>query len=71
MFSVSPLLEKYEKYDTSKYKDLDDHGFAKENTYVTADDVIMAKCFKHVLDNGKTVTKVRGDQIVKFGTGYS
>ena len=64
----NPLLEKnIQKTDTSRYENLDDHGFVKENTYITHDDVLMAKCHKQFNSKGVEVTKVRGSKI-KFGT---
>jgi DNA-directed RNA polymerase II subunit RPB2 len=64
----NPMLEKnIQKTDTSKYDNLDDNGFIKENTYVTHDDIIMAKCSKKYTQKGQEITKVRGTSI-KFGT---
>jgi len=64
----NPLLEKnIQKTDTSKYDNLDDNGFIKENTYITHDDIIMAKCSKKYTQKGDEITKVRGTKI-KFGT---
>ena len=64
----NPMLEKnVQKMDTSKYDNLDDNGFVKENTYITHDDIIMAKCSKKFTQKGKEITKVRGTKI-KFGT---
>ena len=64
----NPLLEKNtQKIESMKYDNLDDNGFVNENTYITADDTIMAKCQKTVNKAGKEVTKVFGEKI-KFGT---
>jgi len=64
----NPSLEKnIQKTDTSKYDHLDDHGFIKENTYITHDDIIMAKCSKTYTKKGDEITRVRGTKI-KFGT---
>ena len=50
----------------STYEKLDDHGFIKENTYVTPDDTIVGKCYKSVNKNGKEITNCFGSSI-KFG----
>ena len=64
----NPMLEKnVQKTDTSTYDNLDDNGFVKENTYITHDDIIMAKCSKKFTQKGLEITKVRGTKI-KFGT---
>ena len=64
----NPLFEKnIQKKDLSKYDNLDDNGFAKENTYVTPEDVIMSKCFKQKTKDGKEYTSVSGNKI-NFGT---
>ena len=34
------------KLNPGKYSNLDDHGFVKEETYVTDSDILCAKCFK-------------------------
>jgi len=64
----NPLLEKnVQKMNATKYENLDDHGFVNENTYITADDTIMAKCQKVINKDGKEITNVFGERI-KFGT---
>ena len=50
-----------------KYDNLDDNGFVKENTYVTSDDIIIAKCTKKTLGDGTEVTSVHGSEI-NYGT---
>jgi DNA-directed RNA polymerase II subunit RPB2 len=64
----NPLLEKNtQKLKIGKYDNLDDNGFAKENTYVTSDDIIIAKCTKTTMGDGTEVTNVRGTS-VNYGT---
>ena len=64
----NPLLEKNtQKVKIGKYENLDDNGFAKENTYVTSDDIIIAKCTKKSLGDGNEVTSVHGSEI-NYGT---
>ena len=64
----NPLMEKnVQKLNTGKYENLDDNGFVKENTYVTHDDIIIAKCGKKILSDGNEVTRVSGSS-VNYGT---
>ena len=48
----------------STYEKLDDHGFIKENTYVTPDDTIVGKCYKSVNKNGKEITNCLDLQLI-------
>ena len=56
-----------QKLNTGKYENLDDNGFVKENTYVTHDDIIIAKCGELILSDGNEVTRVSGSS-VNYGT---
>ena len=68
VYFSNPLMEKnIHKLNPGKYSNLDDHGFIKEGTYVTDEDVLSAKCFKTTDENGKEVTKVVGKR-ANFGT---
>ena len=63
----NPLFEKnIQKMNPDKYSNLDDNGFVKENTYVTDEDIIAAKCIKKMVD-GKEITVVSGKKI-NYGT---
>ena len=65
----NPMFEKnIQKLNTDKYKNLDDNGFIKENTYVTDQDVIISKCTKKMI-NGKEITKVSGKKINNATSG--
>tara|TARA_Y100001958_G_scaffold96028_1_gene65880 strand:+ start:498 stop:4220 length:3723 start_codon:yes stop_codon:yes gene_type:complete len=66
-YFANPLFEKnIRKMNPEKYNNLDDNGFVKENTYVTDEDVIAAKCVKKMVD-GKETTSVIGKK-VNYGT---
>lgn len=66
-YFANPLFEKnIRKMNPEKYTNLDDNGFVKENTYVTDEDVIAAKCIKKMVD-GKETTSVIGKK-VNYGT---
>ena len=63
----NPLFEKNtQKINIGKYEHLDDNGFAKVNTHITDNDIIISKCEKKNV-NGKEITSVRGKKI-NFGT---
>ena len=66
----NPLLEKnVQKLNTGRYENLDDNGFVKENTYVTDEDIIIAKCSKVFDSEGNEITKVRGTSINRGTSG--
>tara|TARA_Y100001935_G_C17310110_1_gene515290 strand:+ start:1906 stop:5607 length:3702 start_codon:yes stop_codon:yes gene_type:complete len=68
VYFSNPLMEKnIHKLNPGKYSNLDDHGFIKEDTYVTDSDVLFAKCFKTTSGDGKEITKVVGKK-ANFGT---
>jgi len=66
----NPLLEKnVQKLNTGRYENLDDNGFVKENTYVTDEDIIIAKCSKVFDSEGNEITKVRGTSVNRGTSG--
>ena len=66
----NPLLEKnVQKINEGRYGNLDDNGFAKENTYVDDKDIIISKCFKVYDANGNEITKVRGESVNRGTSG--
>jgi len=66
----NPLLEKnVQKLNTGRYENLDDNGFVKENTYVTDEDIIIAKCSKVIDSEGNEITKVRGTSVNRGTSG--
>lgn len=68
VYFSNPLMEKnIHKLNPGKYSNLDDHGFVKEETYVTDSDILCAKCFKTNADDGTEITKVVGKK-ANFGT---
>ena len=68
VYFSNPLMEKnIQKLNPGKYNNLDDHGFIKEESYVTDSDVLSAKCFKTTTSGGKEITKVVGKK-PNFGT---
>ena len=68
VYFSNPLMEKnIHKLNPGKYTNLDDHGFIKEETYITDADVLFSKCFKTTSGDGKEITKVVG-KTANFGT---
>ena len=68
VYYSNPLMEKnIQKLNAGKYSNLDDHGFIKEETYITDSDVLTSKCFKTISGDGKEITKVIGKK-ANFGT---
>ena len=64
----NPLTEKNtQKINVGKYEGLDDNGFIKEGTYITDENIIIAKCSKGSDKFGNTITNVSGKR-VNFGT---
>ena len=68
VYFANPTMEKnVHKLDPGKYNNLDDHGFIKEGSYITDDDIIISKCNKAVDGKGEEITKATGKR-ANFGT---
>ena len=68
VYFSNPLMEKnVHKLNPGKYNNLDDHGFIKEETYITDSDILSAKCFKTSREDGTEITKVVGKK-ASFGS---